>query len=99
MCCDKFMKSELLQDCAKENSSRKIYKLLIQLHSDCEQVVAMIEETGAIVREIRDLEEQIEVERAKDTASKLERISADLRQMKQESASLRAQLARAGEPS
>ncbi|KAG8333084.1 Coiled-coil domain-containing protein 22 [Homalodisca vitripennis] len=89
----------VFRDCAKENSSRKIYKLLIQLHSDCEQVVAMIEETGAIVREIRDLEEQIEVERAKDTASKLERISADLRQMKQESASLRAQLARAGEPS
>ncbi|XP_046688253.1 coiled-coil domain-containing protein 22-like, partial [Homalodisca vitripennis] len=38
----------VFRDCAKENSSRKIYKLLIQLHSDCEQVVAMIEETGAI---------------------------------------------------
>ncbi|XP_054266958.1 coiled-coil domain-containing protein 22-like [Macrosteles quadrilineatus] len=89
----------IFRDCKQDNASRKIYKLLMQLHSECRQVVEMIEETGATVREIRDLEEQIEVERAKDTASKLERISADLRQMKQESTALRAQLARAGSPS
>lgn len=31
----------------------------MQLHSECRQVVEMIEETGAVVREIRDLEEQV----------------------------------------
>lgn len=49
----------LLQDCKEDNASRKIYKLLMQVHAECRQTVAMIEETGAIVREIRDLEEQV----------------------------------------
>lgn len=39
---------------------------------------------------------QIEVERAKDVTSKLERINADLKQMNQETMSLKAQLARIG---
>lgn len=39
---------------------------------------------------------QIEVERAKDMTSKLERINADLKQMNQETMSLKAQLARIG---
>lgn len=48
-----------LQDCKEDNASRRIYKLLMQVHSECRQTVTMIEETGAVIREIRDLEEQV----------------------------------------
>lgn len=49
----------LLQDCKQDNASRKVYKMLMQLDVECRQIVSMIEEAGATVREIRDLEEQV----------------------------------------
>lgn len=85
----------IFRDAKKDESARKAYKLLATLQADCNQLVAMVEETGAIVREIRDLEEQIEIESAKNVGANLERISSDLRQMKQESAALTAQLRQA----
>lgn len=47
------------QDAKRDETARKAYKLLATLHSDCSELVQMVEETGAIVREIRDLEEQV----------------------------------------
>ncbi|XP_021913925.1 coiled-coil domain-containing protein 22 homolog [Zootermopsis nevadensis] len=82
----------IFRDAKRDETARKAYKLLATLHSDCSELVQMVEETGAIVREIRDLEEQIETESAKNVGANLNRISADLRQMKQESAALTAQL-------
>jgi hypothetical protein len=49
----------LFQDAKRDETARKAYKLLATLHSDCSDLVQMVEETGAIVREIRDLEEQV----------------------------------------
>nr|CAD7432234.1 unnamed protein product [Timema monikensis] len=51
----------IFRDAKRDETSRRAYKLLATLHSDCSEVVQMIEETGATVREIRDLEEQIEI--------------------------------------
>ncbi|KAK6619484.1 hypothetical protein RUM43_012241 [Polyplax serrata] len=82
----------IFRDAKKDETSRKAYKLLATLHSDCDQLVAMVQETGAILREIRDLEDQIEKEKSKNIAANLERITADLNQMKVESAQLSAQL-------
>lgn len=82
----------IFRDAKKDEVSRRAYKLLATLHSDCSELVQMVEETGAIIREIRDLEEQIETETAKNVGSNLERVSADLRQMQQENAALTAQL-------
>ncbi|GFG34309.1 hypothetical protein Cfor_08935 [Coptotermes formosanus] len=82
----------IFQDAKRDETARKAYKLLATLHSDCSDLVQMVEETGATVREIRDLEEQIETESAKNVGANLDRISADLHQMKQESAALTAQL-------
>lgn len=82
----------IFRDAKRDEVSRRAYKLLATLHSDCSELVKMVEETGANVRESRDLEDQIETERAKSVGGNLERISADLRQMKQETASLAAQL-------
>ncbi|XP_034246632.1 coiled-coil domain-containing protein 22 homolog [Thrips palmi] len=82
----------IFRDAKRDEVSRRAYKLLATLHSDCSELVKMVEETGANVRESRDLEDQIETERAKSVGGNLERISADLHQMKQETASLAAQL-------
>ncbi|KAE8750456.1 hypothetical protein FOCC_FOCC002750 [Frankliniella occidentalis] len=82
----------IFRDAKRDDVSRRAYKLLATLHSECSELVKMVEETGANVRESRDLEDQIETESAKKVSDNLERISADLRQMKQETASLAAQL-------
>lgn len=82
----------IFRDARTNEASRKAYKLLATLHSDCNELVSLVEETGATIREIRDLEEQIDSESAKNVGANLERITADLKQMKQESAALTAQL-------
>jgi hypothetical protein len=49
----------IFRDARSNETSRRAYKLLATLHSDCNEIVNLVEETGAIVREIRDLEEQV----------------------------------------
>jgi len=49
----------LFQDAERDETAIKVYRLLATLHSDCSDLVQMVEETGAIIREIRDLEEQV----------------------------------------
>ncbi|CAM5173889.1 unnamed protein product, partial [Eretmochelys imbricata] len=55
---------------------------------NCSQLIQTIEDAGAIQREIRDLEEQIESEGAKKTLANLERILSDYRALRQENAAL-----------
>lgn len=47
------------QDAKRDDVSRRAYKLLATLHSECSELVKMLEETGANVRESRDLEDQV----------------------------------------
>lgn len=82
----------IFRDARTNEASRKAYKLLATLHSDCSELVSLVEETGATIREIRDLEEQIDSESTKNVGANLERITADLKQMKQETAALTTQL-------
>lgn len=49
----------IFRDARTNEASRKAYKLLATLHSDCSELISLVEETGATVREIRDLEEQV----------------------------------------
>lgn len=49
----------IFRDAKTNEASRRAYKLLATLHSDCSELVTMVEETGATLREIRDLEEQV----------------------------------------
>ncbi|XP_075214040.1 coiled-coil domain-containing protein 22-like [Lycorma delicatula] len=78
----------IFKDAKRDETARRAYKILAMLHSDFAELVEMVEETGAILREIRDLEEQIEVEMAKHTADNLERIMADLQQMRRETSAV-----------
>ncbi|XP_058788633.1 coiled-coil domain-containing protein 22 homolog [Phymastichus coffea] len=82
----------IFRDALTNETSRKAYKLLATLHSDGSEIISLVEETGAIVREIRDLEEQVDSENAKNIGANLERITADLAQMRKETAALKAQL-------
>uniref|UniRef100_T1JM55 Coiled-coil domain-containing protein 22 homolog n=1 Tax=Strigamia maritima TaxID=126957 RepID=T1JM55_STRMM len=74
----------VFKDAKKDEAVRKAYKHLAALHENCGQLIKTVEETGAITREIRDLEDQIENESQKKVQENLERIMADYKQMKQE---------------
>ncbi|XP_068104419.1 coiled-coil domain-containing protein 22 [Hyperolius riggenbachi] len=78
----------VFKDAKKDEPVRKAYKYLAALHENCSQLIQTIEDTGTILREIRDLEEQIETEMAKKTLSNLQKILEDYKAIKQENALL-----------
>lgn len=63
----------------KDEPSKKAYKLLATLHSNCGDLIQMVNETGQVEREIRDLEDQIENERVRNIHDNLKRITNDLK--------------------
>ncbi|KAM8934611.1 coiled-coil domain-containing protein 22 [Pelodytes ibericus] len=78
----------VFKDAKKDETVRKAYKYLAALHENCSQLIQTIEDTGTILREIRDLEEQIETETAKKTLSNLQKILEDYKAIKQENSLL-----------
>uniref|UniRef100_A0A5F9CW53 Coiled-coil domain-containing protein 22 n=1 Tax=Oryctolagus cuniculus TaxID=9986 RepID=A0A5F9CW53_RABIT len=78
----------VFKDAKKDDAARKAYKYLAALHENCSQLIQTIEDTGTIMREVRDLEEQIETEMGKKTLSNLEKIREDYRALRQENAGL-----------
>ncbi|XP_069544286.1 coiled-coil domain-containing protein 22 [Brachyistius frenatus] len=82
----------VFKDAKKDESVRKSYKYLAALHENCNQLIQTIEDTGTILREIRDLEEQIETENGNKTVSNLERILDDYKAIRQENAALAAKV-------
>ncbi|KAB5567454.1 hypothetical protein PHYPO_G00232960 [Pangasianodon hypophthalmus] len=82
----------VFKDAKKDESVRKSYKYLAALHENCTQLIQTIEDTGSIMREIRDLEEQIETENGKKTVSNLEKILEDYKAIRQENSALAAKI-------
>ncbi|XP_035231883.1 coiled-coil domain-containing protein 22 homolog [Stegodyphus dumicola] len=82
----------IFRDAKKDEAIRQAYKYVAALHENSSQLILIVEETGAIMREIRELEDQIEQENQKKITATLERITSDYKQMQQENASLLAQL-------
>ncbi|BES98894.1 coiled-coil domain-containing protein 22 homolog [Nesidiocoris tenuis] len=82
----------IFRNAKKDEHSKKAYKHLATLHTDCSDIVRMVVETGVIEREIRDLQEQVDHESFKQTADNVARISADMRLLKQENVTLERQL-------
>lgn len=82
----------IFKDAKKDEAVRRAYKYLASVHENSNQLLQAVEETGSILREMRDLEDQIEQESQKKVTANLERITADYKQMKQENASLLGQL-------
>ncbi|XP_061114592.1 coiled-coil domain-containing protein 22 isoform X2 [Conger conger] len=82
----------VFKDAKRDESVRKSYKYLAALHENCTQLIQTIEDTGTIMREIRDLEEQIETENGKKTVSNLEKILEDYKAIRQENSALAAKI-------
>uniref|UniRef100_A0A3Q3X4D7 Coiled-coil domain-containing protein 22 n=1 Tax=Mola mola TaxID=94237 RepID=A0A3Q3X4D7_MOLML len=82
----------VFKDAKKDESVRKSYKYLAALHENCNQLIQTIEDTGTILREIRDLEEQIETENDNKTVSNLEKILDDYKDIRQENSALAAKV-------
>ncbi|XP_059188977.1 coiled-coil domain-containing protein 22 isoform X1 [Centropristis striata] len=82
----------VFKDAKKDESVRKSYKYLAALHENCSQLIQTIEDTGTILREIRDLEEQIETENGSKTVANLERILDDYKAIRQENSALAAKV-------
>eukprot|EP00064_Thunnus_orientalis_P017907 superscaffoldBa00003946_g17993 len=59
---------------------------------NCNHLIQTIEDTGTILREIRDLEEQIETEHGNKTVANLERILDDYKAIRQENSALAAKV-------
>ncbi|CAL8369227.1 unnamed protein product [Lota lota] len=78
----------VFKDAKKDESVRKSYKYLAALHENCNQLIQTIEDTGTILREIRDLEEQIETESGNKTVANLERILEDNKAIRAENLAL-----------
>lgn len=62
------------------------------LHSNCGDLIQMINETGQVEREIRDLEDQIENERDRNIADNLKRITNDLKLLEIEAKELQEKI-------
>lgn len=82
----------IFRDAKKDETIRKAYKYLAALHENCNLLIKTVEDTGGILREIRDLEDQLESESNKKIVANLERIMADYQQMKKENSTLLSQL-------
>jgi coiled-coil domain-containing protein 22 len=77
---------DLIYKTAKRDEySKKAYKLLATLHADCDELVRLVQETGTTLRDVRDLEDQIEQERGRNVLANLERITSDLVEMQRDS--------------
>ncbi|XP_049865009.1 coiled-coil domain-containing protein 22 isoform X1 [Pectinophora gossypiella] len=75
----------LFKDAKKDDQAKKAYKLLALLHSECNTIVSLVNDTGTLARDIVDLEDNIKAETAKRTEDTLKRVQVDLAQMLKES--------------
>ncbi|KAG5680441.1 hypothetical protein PVAND_009949 [Polypedilum vanderplanki] len=62
----------------QDEYSKKAYKLLISLHTEFSELIALIENTGSIQREIREIEDQIDNERQQNVQQKIDQITKDI---------------------
>ncbi|XP_060800623.1 coiled-coil domain-containing protein 22 homolog isoform X2 [Amyelois transitella] len=74
----------LFRDAKKDDQAKKAYKLLALLHSECNTIVSLVNDTGALARDIVDLEDNIKTEKAKHTEETLQKINSDLTKIQQE---------------
>ncbi|XP_071087689.1 coiled-coil domain-containing protein 22 homolog [Haliotis cracherodii] len=82
----------IFKDAKKDEAVKKAYRFLAALHENCDHLIKTVEETGVIMREIRDLEDQIENESKNKVLANLEKITADFQQMKKENSTMIARI-------
>ena len=68
----------------KETSVSKSVGLLTEIHKECFNTVEAVRKTGALKRDIRELEDNIKLEKEKDLARKSEKLRKDLELLQSE---------------
>lgn len=84
----------IFKDVSRDDMSRKAYKYLVTLHTDCNEIVKIVTETGNLKKEMKNLEEQIDILCSKNIGENLLRIQKDIQHMKNESNALVRQMKR-----
>ncbi|CAH2063351.1 unnamed protein product, partial [Iphiclides podalirius] len=74
----------LFKDAKKDDQAKKAYKLLALLHSECNTIVTLVNDTGNLARDIVDLEDSIKAEKSKRTEDILQKIQIDLTNLQKE---------------
>uniref|UniRef100_A0A914X326 Coiled-coil domain-containing protein 22 homolog n=1 Tax=Plectus sambesii TaxID=2011161 RepID=A0A914X326_9BILA len=87
----------LYKDAQKDEILQRAYRLLVNMHETCGQLVAAVEDTGHLSRELEELQDQIETESQKSTDTNLERLVNDFCQVRQENELLLQRLKMAGD--
>eukprot|EP00912_Choanoflagellata_sp_UC4_P000469 UC4_evm7s293 len=78
---------------AKTNeASRKAYKYLASLKDNFEDLLETVSKTGGVMRNIKELEDQIDKEMLKKSEENLERIEGDYNAIRKENAELKQKL-------
>ncbi|XP_052738182.1 coiled-coil domain-containing protein 22 [Bicyclus anynana] len=77
----------LFKDAKRDDQAKKAYKLLALLHSECNTIVTLVNDTGILSRDIIDLEDNIKAEKSKRTEDILQKIQLDLSKLKNEATS------------
>lgn len=78
----------IFRDVSRDEMSRKAYKYLVTLHTDCNDIVKVVTEIGNLKKEIKNLEEQIDLLCSKNIGENLLQIQKDIQHMKSESTAL-----------
>lgn len=73
-----------VEDAKRDDQAKKAYKLLALLHSECNTIVSLVNETGTLSRDIIDLEDNIKAEKSKRTEDILKKIQIDLAKLQKE---------------
>ncbi len=76
------------KDAKKDESAKKTYKMFINLNESYEQLIKNIEETSVYLREVRDLEDQVESESQNNIHKNMESLLNDYKQVKEENDTL-----------
>ncbi|XP_066257152.1 coiled-coil domain-containing protein 22 homolog [Euwallacea similis] len=74
----------IFHDCKRDESARRAYKYLAALREECDGILQAVSDMGQSERELRNLEEQIEIEKSKNVNEKLEKVQSDLTEIKKE---------------
>lgn len=67
------------------------------LHADCNDLISLVRDTGTIMREVRDIEDQIENEKSRNISSNLDCITADLKLVENEGKDLQEKIKKASD--
>ncbi|CAF1023285.1 unnamed protein product [Rotaria sordida] len=63
--------------------------MLVAFHSDCDIIYRIVEDIAVIIREIRELEDQIEVESQKNMTTNLETLIREYKKIRDENIALK----------